>query len=524
MERDEEVNSDIEDGDWDDWDEQDDAVPAKCLFCEKELLPSALIDHMRADHAFDIGVVRKSLALDFYGSIRLINYIRNHSTPASTVSSWTRQSAPAFFDDETYLIPVIPDDSLLYAFGDDDNDDDGPLQQASSTSSSSQPADQRILELERALAESKQKLAEVGDAYTQYRELVHKTFLSDDKEKKVLDLTEDGWDLDGYYGSYAEKDIHETMLKDTVRTESYRDAIYKNKDFFKGKVVLDVGCGTGILSMFAAKAGASKVIAVDNSTIILKARQIAAENGLDKIITFVRGEIENIELPVDKVDVIISEWMGYFLLFEGMLDSVLDARDRYLAPDGLKNHQVCPSRAKVIIAGYDQHDEIAENFAFWDDVYGFKMSSMKQMVLRDAEVEVFEPTNVITDNAVIHDIDIHSATAASLDICGDFILRPRRKGMLSGFLGWFDIEFGPNPTAGSSNDINVVEFSTSPFATPTHWKQALFKLRDMIEVDESTEIIGVFSYQKSKESKRELDVNVSFSVRGVSYSQDFQVR
>ena len=74
------------------------------------------------------------------------------------------------------------------------------------------------------------------------------------------------------------------MLKDTVRTDAYRDFVYENKHLFKDKVVLDVGCGTGILSMFCAKAGASKVIAVDNSSIIDKAREIVFDNGLDNII------------------------------------------------------------------------------------------------------------------------------------------------------------------------------------------------------------------------------------------------
>ena len=52
------------------------------------------------------------------------------------------------------------------------------------------------------------------------------------------------------------------MLKDEIRTLTYRNAMYHNKHLFRGKVVLDVGCGTGILSMFAAKAGAAKVIGV----------------------------------------------------------------------------------------------------------------------------------------------------------------------------------------------------------------------------------------------------------------------
>lgn len=64
---------------------------------------------------------------------------------------------------------------------------------------------------------------------------------------------------DYYFDSYSHLTIHEEMIKDSVRTIAYRDAILKNKHLFKGKVVLDVGCGTGILSMFAAQSGAKHV-------------------------------------------------------------------------------------------------------------------------------------------------------------------------------------------------------------------------------------------------------------------------
>lgn len=67
---------------------------------------------------------------------------------------------------------------------------------------------------------------------------------------------------DYYFDSYAHFGIHEEMLKDEVRTKTYRDSMLHNPHLFKGKVVLDVGCGTGILSMFAAKAGAKRVIGV----------------------------------------------------------------------------------------------------------------------------------------------------------------------------------------------------------------------------------------------------------------------
>lgn len=66
--------------------------------------------------------------------------------------------------------------------------------------------------------------------------------------------------------------VFQEMLKDEVRTLTYRNSMYHNKHLFKGKVVLDVGCGTGILSMFAAKAGASKVIGVSMIVCICKDR------------------------------------------------------------------------------------------------------------------------------------------------------------------------------------------------------------------------------------------------------------
>ena len=73
---------------------------------------------------------------------------------------------------------------------------------------------------------------------------------------------------DYYFDSYAHIGIHEDMLKDKIRTLSYRDAIYNNPSLFKDKVVLDVGCGTGILSMFAAEIGARKVYAIEKSDIV----------------------------------------------------------------------------------------------------------------------------------------------------------------------------------------------------------------------------------------------------------------
>lgn len=120
---------------------------------------------------------------------------------------------------------------------------------------------------------------------------------------------------DYYFDSYSHYSIHYEMLNDSVRTLAYRNAILSSKHLFKDKVVLDVGCGTGILSMFAAQAGAKMVIGVDMSDIIHKAREIVKTNRLDNVVHLYQGKMEELELPVEKVDIIISEWMGYFCLY-----------------------------------------------------------------------------------------------------------------------------------------------------------------------------------------------------------------
>jgi type I protein arginine methyltransferase len=97
------------------------------------------------------------------------------------------------------------------------------------------------------------------------------------------------------------------------------------------------------------RAGAKHVIGVDMSTIIEKAKEIVAINGMSDKITLLQGKMEEVELPFPKVDIIISEWMGYFLLYESMLDTVLYARDKYLAPGGL----IFPDKATIYMAGIE---------------------------------------------------------------------------------------------------------------------------------------------------------------------------
>ena len=107
-----------------------------------------------------------------------------------------------------------------------------------------------------------------------------------------LDITKAGHDY--YYGSYSHFYIHEEMLKDTVRTTTYQRSIEENKNDFKDKIVLDIGAGTGILSIFAARSGAKHVYAVENAEIALFAKEIINKNNLGSKITVVKGKMEEI--------------------------------------------------------------------------------------------------------------------------------------------------------------------------------------------------------------------------------------
>jgi len=87
------------------------------------------------------------------------------------------------------------------------------------------------------------------------------------------------------------------------------------------------------------------------STIIVKAREIVKANGMSDKITLLQGKMEEVELPFPEVDIIISEWMGYFLLYESMLDTVLWARDKYLRKDG--KGLIFPDKATIFMAGIE---------------------------------------------------------------------------------------------------------------------------------------------------------------------------
>lgn len=315
------------------------------------------------------------------------------------------------------------------------------------------------------------------------------------KDKMDLPFTEQH-----YFSSYDHFGIHEEMLKDTTRTLSYRSAMYKNRSLFKDKVVLDVGCGTGILSMFAIKAGAKHVYAVDMSNIIEKAREIISLNGYDEQITLIQGKIEEVNLPVSKVDIIVSEWMGYFLLYESMLDTVLQARDRFLVEGGL----IFPDKCSMYIAGIEDGQYKNEKIHYWEDVYGFDFSPFVDVAMSEPLVDTVDQQALITTPEKFLDIDLTTATKSDLCFCRDFTLQAIDSDFCHAYIVWFECFF-----PGEAN----IQLSTGPMYNYTHWKQTVFYMDQVLNLKKGDLIKGKIASRPNSLYPRELDIQIAWEVK-----------
>jgi len=309
---------------------------------------------------------------------------------------------------------------------------------------------------------------------------------------------------DYYFDSYAHFGIHEEMLKDEVRTLTYRNSVLHNKHLFKGKVVLDVGCGTGILSMFCAKAGASKVIGIECSSISEYAEKIVNCNNMGDVVKIVKGKVEEVELPdgIDKVDIIISEWMGYCLFYESMLNTVIYARDKWLKPGGL----IFPDRATLYVTAIEDRQYKDEKINWWDSVYGFDMTPIRKVAISEPLVDVVDPKQVITNACLVKEVDIYTVKIADLAFRSPFHLQCRRDDYVQALVCYFNIEF--------TKCHKRTGFSTAPEARYTHWKQTVFYFEDYITVKQGEEIYGVVALSPNEKNVRDLDFSIDIDFRG----------
>ncbi|VFQ61383.1 unnamed protein product [Cuscuta campestris] len=542
---------DQEDQNWDDWeaDEEDDALYPVflCLFCDSRLNSGrALFQHCASCHRFDFEELKSNLRLDFYGCFKLINYIRSEVAESRCwncrITCNSKQDMQDHlhkmveyrsdflpWDDNKYLKPFLQDDALLYSFVEDDDVEEDTMSvdnndnlcskdlsgfegiRINDNDFSSKECQARY---EVCCENGEKKVASPTDGscnngnpldsseiksvspHRKSEDERHASSISDVEINQIKAINK------SYFGSYSFFGIHREMISDKERTDAYRRAMLENPSLFRGSTVMDVGCGTGILSLFAAQAGASRVIAIDGSEkMAAVATEVAKENGLlwnvspnnseySGVIDVVHGMVEELDLTKiiqpNSVDVLISEWMGYCLLYESMLSSVLMARDKWLKPGGA----VLPDTATMFVAGFGRG---ATSIPFWENVYGFNMSCIGKELTADAShfpiVDVVDDSDVVTSTAVLQAFDLLTMKTEEMDFTSTVELELKNVASLEsplleskpsttwcyGLVLWFETGF-----TGRFCKEKPTNLSTSPYHPKTHWSQTSLTFREPI--------------------------------------------
>ncbi|KAM9328785.1 histone-arginine methyltransferase CARM1-like [Pholidichthys leucotaenia] len=258
----------------------------------------------------------------------------------------------------------------------------------------------------------------------------------------------------------------QSLLQDYLRTATYQKAILASEADFRDKVVLDVCCGSGILSSFAVQAGASRVYAVESSPMVEYTQILVHSNNQSEQISVLEGDVEQVSLP-HLVDIIISEPMGYILLNNSLMRSFLYAR-KWLKPNGL----MFPSCGDIHVAPFSDEQLYFEHYArasFWQQrsFYGVNLSALHSAAVdeffRQPIVDTFD-VQILMAQSVKHCINFVKAEEEDLlRVEIPFVFTLLQSGLVHGLAFWFDVAF-----QGSKS---TVWLSTAPTEPLTHWSQ-----------------------------------------------------
>ena len=332
-------------------------------------------------------------------------------------------------------------------------------------------------------------------------------------------------DFANYFCSYGFLYHQKQMLMDHVRMRAYHSAIMQNKAMFEGKVVLDVGTGSGVLSLWAAQAGAAKVFAVEYTDMAKQARKMVEQNGMSHIIEVIQSSAEDLDLPC-QVDIIISEWMGYMLLRESMLDSVIRARNRWMKPTGT----MFPSHATMLWAAISFEDDrrikaseyqgsMTEWSKFADEMkrfYQLDMSALAEPYNKE-QLDYYiysslwtelQSEHVIGQPAVIKRLNLNTCTledsagvsSTPFNILVPFPVR------ISGYASWFTVDFNGSTASPAAKRVTL---STGPEVGYTHWGQQVFYLRDPVDCSGEMTLHGTVEMVRQEKNKRLYNVRVN---------------
>ncbi|XP_059183625.1 histone-arginine methyltransferase CARM1 [Centropristis striata] len=258
----------------------------------------------------------------------------------------------------------------------------------------------------------------------------------------------------------------QSLLHDYLRIATYQRAILLNESDFRGKVVLDVCCGSAILSFFAVQAGATRVYAVESDPMAKYTQILVQNNCLSEQIKVLEGEVEEVSCP-DMVDVIVSEPMGYMLLNEKLMESFLHAR-KWLKPNGL----MFPSYGDIHLAPFSDEQlyfEHCTRATFWQqrNFYGVNLSALHSAAVDEFFTQPIVDTfdvQILMARSVKHCINFMEAKKEDLHRMEiPFVFTLLQSGLVHGLAFWFDVAY-----LGSKS---TVWLSTSPTEPLTRWSQ-----------------------------------------------------
>ena len=219
-------------------------------------------------------------------------------------------------------------------------------------------------------------------------------------------------------------------------------------------------------------------------------------------------DLEELPIARNSADVLVSEWMGYALLFESMLDSVLLARDRWLKPGGA----VLPDRAVVCVAA---GNALATGLDFWDDVHGFSMADVREdvhaSIAKTALIAPVRSKHLMSPPAEVHAFDLTTMRREDVDFSAPFELTVTAAGPCHAVVLWFDTPF----TVRFCRECPVL-LSTAPSAPQTHWVQTVLVLADPLEVAEGCTLRGRLSFARS--GHRSLDISLEMAAHAADGS------
>jgi protein arginine N-methyltransferase 1 len=211
------------------------------------------------------------------------------------------------------------------------------------------------------------------------------------------------------------------------------------------------------------------------------------------------------------VDIIISEWMGYFLLFESMLDTVLYARDKYLTHNGL----LLPDYVSLSVVGIQDKGSKAKKSKFWNNVYGFTMRSIQNVIQAEPIIDIVDKELVITTACKFFEIDLYKVQLKDLDFVRKYEVKSIANNTVDGLVCWFDAVF--------SHLENPITLSTSVDSIETHWCQTLFYLNNPIEVKKNEVVNGMIVVKKAAKNFRNLDLVITYEHKNTKYKQLYKI-